>query len=90
MHPMTQFSMGVMACQTNSHFVKQRANIHKTKIWEPFLEDALDVIAKVSRVASLVYHNCYTDVFFHNLICIQVKEIPEREVGRDYADNLAH
>ena len=60
MHPMTQFSMGVMACQPKSKFVEAYQNgIHKSKYWEPTLEDALDLCAKVSRIAALVFHNCY-------------------------------
>ena len=62
MHPMTQLSMGVLACQPASKFVQQRSTLHKTKYWEIFLEDGLDVIAKVSRVAALIYHNCYSEV----------------------------
>lgn len=60
MHPMTQFSMGVMACQPQSRFVRAyREGIHKSQYWEPTLNDALDVIAKVSRIAALVYRNTY-------------------------------
>lgn len=63
MHPMTQFAMGIMACQPYSHFTKAyHEGIHKSKYWEPAFEDALDVCAKVSRIASIVYHNCYKDV----------------------------
>jgi citrate synthase len=46
MHPMTQLSMGVMACQPNSKFAKAyRDGVHKSKYWETTLEDALDVCA---------------------------------------------
>jgi citrate synthase len=63
MHPMTQFSMGVLACQPQSHFAKAyREGVHKDKYWETTLEDALDVCAKVSRIAAIVFHNCYGDV----------------------------
>ena len=63
MHPMTQFSMGVLACQPSSKFAKAyREGIHKSKYFEPIFEDALDVCAKVSRIAAIVYHNCYGDV----------------------------
>lgn len=63
MHPMTQFSMGVMACQPKSQFAKAYSEgVHKSKYWEPTLEDALDVCAKVSRIAALVYSNSYKSV----------------------------
>lgn len=57
---MTQFSMGIMACQPQSKFAKAyREGIHKSKYWEPTFEDAIDVCAKASRVASIVFHNSY-------------------------------
>lgn len=63
MHPMTQLSMGVMACQPGSKFAKAYADgIHKSKYWDPTFEDAIDVCAKISRIASIVFHNVYKDV----------------------------
>lgn len=63
MHPMTQFSMGIMACQPLSKFARAyHEGIHKTKYWEPALEDALDVCARVSRIAAIIYFNCYKNV----------------------------
>jgi hypothetical protein len=56
--------MGVMACQPSSHFSKAyHDGIHKSKFWESTFEDALDVCAKAARIASIVYHNCYKDVY---------------------------
>ncbi len=63
MHPMTQLCMGVLACQPESNFARAyREGIHKSKYWEPTFEDALDVCAKVSRIAAIVFHNVYKDV----------------------------
>jgi citrate synthase len=60
MHPMTQFSMGIMACQPLSKFAKAYSQgVHKFKYWESTFEDALDVCARVSRIAAIVYHNTY-------------------------------
>ncbi len=60
---MTQFSMGVMACQPESKFARAYfEGVHKSMYWEPTLEDALNVIAKVSRIGALVYNNAYKDV----------------------------
>ena len=60
MHPMTQLSMGVLACQPQSHFAKAyNQGIHKSKYWESTYEDALDLCAKVSRIAALIYNNKY-------------------------------
>jgi citrate synthase len=62
MHPMTQFSAGMMVCQPDSHFAKAYASgIHKTKYWEEIFEDSIDVCAKTARVAALVYQNHYGD-----------------------------
>lgn len=62
MHPMTQLSMGVLACQPLSKFAKAyHEGIHKSKYWEPTFEDALDVCARVSRIAAIIFHNCYGD-----------------------------
>ena len=55
-HPMTMFSTGVLAMQTESAFAKQyREGIHKSEYWKPVLEDALSLIAKLPSVAAYVY-----------------------------------
>lgn len=80
MHPMTQFSMGVMACQPQSKFAKAyRDGVHKTKYWESTLEDALDVCAKVSRIAALVFNNSYG----------KGRKVPEADETLDYGANYA-
>jgi|Transcript_20365 citrate synthase len=62
MHPMTQFSLGLQACQTESHFAKAYADgVHKSKYWEPTYEDVLDVVAKLPEIAALIYRNTYFD-----------------------------
>ena len=62
MHPMTQLSAGILACQPGSKFVKAyQGGIHKSKYWEPTLEDSLDLCAKVSRIAAIIYHNSYSN-----------------------------
>lgn len=68
MHPMTQFSMGVMACQPQSKFAKAyNDKVNKKLYWDATFEDALDVCAKVSRIGALVYHNNFGDV--SHLLC---------------------
>ena len=81
MHPMTQLSTGVLICQPRSKFVKAyHEGIHKTKYWEPTLEDALDLCAKVSRIAAIVYQNCYGNT----------AAMPERDASLDYSANYAN
>ena len=60
MHPMTQFSMGMLACQDMSTFAeKYRSGISKNLYWEAMFDDCINVIAKSSKVAALVFNNCY-------------------------------
>jgi len=62
MHPMTQFSIGVMAMQTESKFAKAYAQgVNKSKYSEYVLEDCLDLLARLPRVAALIYRNTYKD-----------------------------
>jgi citrate synthase len=56
MHPMTQLSLALQACQTESKFAAAyEKGVHKSKYWEPTLEDILDVIAKLPSIAALIY-----------------------------------
>ena len=81
MHPMTQLSAGVLACQPRSKFVEAyNKGIKKTHYWEPTLEDALDLCAKVSRIAAIVYHNCYGDN----------TQLPDMDPSLDYGANFAN
>jgi len=81
MHAMTQFSMGVMACQPKSHFMQAyQSGVHKTKYWESTLEDCLDLCAKVSRIAALVFANKYGDS----------SAVPARDGALDYGANYAN
>eukprot|EP00343_Euplotes_focardii_P008191 CAMPEP_0205818464 /NCGR_PEP_ID=MMETSP0206-20130828/380_1 /ASSEMBLY_ACC=CAM_ASM_000279 /TAXON_ID=36767 /ORGANISM="Euplotes focardii, Strain TN1" /LENGTH=445 /DNA_ID=CAMNT_0053110835 /DNA_START=44 /DNA_END=1381 /DNA_ORIENTATION=+ len=60
MNPMAQFSMGMLACQGMSTFAAQyREGLAKTKYWEAMFDDCINVIAKSSKVAALVFNNVY-------------------------------
>jgi len=62
MHPMTQVSIGLMACQTESKFAKAyEKGVNKSQYWEHTLEDVLDVIAKLPEIAALVYRCSFKD-----------------------------
>lgn len=62
MHPMTQLSMALMACQTESKFAKAYNNgVNKNVHWESTLEDVLDVIAKLPEIAALIYQCTFKD-----------------------------
>lgn len=63
MHPMTQLSAALLACQTDSKFAQAYHNktVNKRNYWDPTFEDVLDVIAKMPRIAALIYRNTYKD-----------------------------
>jgi len=62
MHPMTQLSSAVLALQTESKFVAAyNSGMNKTMFWDPTLEDCLDLIAKLPRIAALIYRQTFHD-----------------------------
>jgi len=76
---MTQLSAGVLICQPNSKFVEAyQGGVHKSKYWESTLEDALDLCAKVSRIAAIVYNNSYGGA------------LADRDPSLDYGANYAN
>lgn len=81
MHPMTQLSMGVLAMQKESHFAKAYRNgIHKSKYWETYYEDSMDIIARLPRLAALIYNNVFKNG----------KATPEMDANLHLAQNFGH
>lgn len=79
-HPMTQFVAGIMALRTESEFAKEYRNgIHKKNYWEPMYEDAMNLIARLPRIAAYIYRRLY-----HNGDHI------EPDYKLDWAGNFAH
>lgn len=59
-HPMTMFVTGVMALQTESNFAKEYANgLNKKDYWDATYDDAMDLIARLPRIAAYVYRKKY-------------------------------
>lgn len=80
MHPMTQLSTAVLYLQPQSNFAKCYAQgIPKSKYWEPTFEDAMNLIAKIPKLAAIIYRNTY---FEGKLI--------ESNDNLDLAGNYAH
>ena len=79
-HPMTMFSIGVMALQTESEFAKAyQKGINKKNYWEYVYEDAMNLIARLPRVAAYIYRKKYkNDVHI------------EPDPKLDWAANFAH
>lgn len=62
LHPMTQLEIGLMACQGESKFAKAyQQGIKKNEYWDPVFEDIMDIIAKLPKIAALVYRCTYFD-----------------------------
>lgn len=59
-HPMTQFVIAIMALQTESQFArKYAAGLNKKDFWEAAFDDAMDLIARLPRVAAYIYRRKY-------------------------------
>ena len=59
-HPMTQFVVGVMALQTESQFAKRyAAGMSKKEYWDAAFDDAMDLIARLPRIAAYIYRRKY-------------------------------
>ncbi len=79
-HPMTLFSMGIMALQRESKFAKQfEMGINKEDHWRYYLEDSLNLTGKLPGLAAFVYNLC-----FQNDINIAP------DPGLDWSANFAH
>ncbi len=79
-HPMTMFVVGVMALQTEGHFAKEYAKgINKKDYWNPIYDDAMDLIARLPRIAAYIYRRKYKN-----------NEHIQPNGLLDWAGNLAH
>jgi citrate synthase len=59
-HPMTMFVVGIMALQNGSHFAKAYGQgISKKDYWDATFDDALDLIARLPRIAAFIYRRKY-------------------------------
>jgi citrate synthase len=80
MHPMTQFSIGIMSLQPASLFVKRYdEGISKTEYWDPTYEDVMNLLAKLPAIAGYIYRKTYKDG----------KRIRPKK-SLDWAANFAH
>lgn len=79
-HPMTQFTIAVNAMQNESVFAKRyNEGISKTEHWDPTYEDAMNLIARLPKVAAYIYQRT-----FHNNNHIAA------DTNEDWAGNFAH
>lgn len=79
-HPMTQFVVGIMALRTETEFGKAYARgISKSEYWEYTYEDAMNLIARLPRVAAYIYRRTYKN-----------SDHIEPDPKLDWAGNFAH
>lgn len=61
-HPMTMFSLSVLAMQRESIFAKRyHEGMRRDEYWEPMLEDSLNLTAKLPAIAAYIYRLKYLD-----------------------------
>lgn len=79
-HPMTQFSIGIMALQSESIFAKKYdEGMPKSGYWEYMYEDTVNLIARLPRIAAFIYRKC-----FHN------NQHIAPDPSLDWSANFAH
>ncbi len=79
-HPMTQFIMAISSLQSDSIFSRRYAEgMSKTEYWDATFEDAMNLIAKLPRIAAYIYRRS-----FHDGDHIQP------DISLDWAANFAH
>lgn len=61
-HPMTQLVVGIMALQTESVFARKYAEgMNKKDYWDATYDDAMNLIARLPRIAAYIYRRKYKD-----------------------------
>ncbi|HMN32730.1 MAG TPA: citrate (Si)-synthase, eukaryotic [Chitinophagaceae bacterium] len=59
-HPMTQFSIAIMALQTESLFAKAyNEGINKKDYWSYIYEDTMNLLARLPRIAAYIFRRKY-------------------------------
>lgn len=62
MHPMTKLCTSILYLQQTSKFkAAYDAGISKKEFWKPAYEDCMDLMARLPRVAALIYRNTFHD-----------------------------
>jgi citrate synthase len=61
-HPMTQFSIAVLAMQSESIFAKRyEEGMSKNDYWDAMYEDSMNMIAGLPRIAAYIYRRSFHD-----------------------------
>ncbi|NBB89447.1 MAG: citrate (Si)-synthase [Bacteroidetes bacterium] len=79
-HPMTQFVTAISSMQSSSVFARRYAEgMNKTEYWDPTYEDAMNLIARLPKIAAYIYRRTYHDS----------KHI-QPDLSLDWSGNFAH
>jgi citrate synthase len=79
-HPMAMFSAAIVAMQKESVYVKKyNEGISKMDYWEPYLEDAMNLWARLPQIAAFIYRWKYKD-----------GDIIDPDPNLDMGGNFAH
>jgi citrate synthase len=79
-HPMTQFSVAIMAMQNTSVFAQRyNTGMNKSEYWDATYEDSMNLIARLPRVAAYIYNRVFRQ-----------GEQPLPDISLDWAANYAH
>lgn len=79
-HPMTMLSMALLNQQANSKFfAAYHKGVNKTKFWEYYYEDAMDLLAKLPHICAIIYRHKYKNGW-------QIKS----DSSLDWAGNFSH
>jgi citrate synthase len=80
-HPMTQFSMGILAMQCESMFARRyRAGMSKPTYWKAMFDDVVVLLARLPLLAAYIYRRTYHDG----------RHLEPAPADVDWAGNLAH
>ena len=84
LHPMTQFSMAIMALQKESVFAAAyRKGLNKKEYWDPMYEDVMNLIARLPRIAAYIYRRTYKNN-------VHIEPDPKLDWGGNFAHMLGY
>jgi citrate synthase len=79
-HPMTQFSVAIMAMQNTSVFAQRyTTGLNKSEYWDATYEDSMNLIARLPRIAAYIYNRVFRQ---------GEQTLPD--ISLDWAANYAH
>lgn len=72
--------MSLLQLQKDSHFFKAYQNgVNKSKYWEYYFEDSMDLLAKLPHICATIYRHKYKN-----------SELIEADSNLDWAGNFSH